>query len=142
MDMSNAAIMMPVFAQIALTFGVLLKVGTSRAAAVKAREVKISDIALSGEAWSNNIKKTSNNYNNQLQMPVLMYAAVAFCIMLDKVDLVAIVLAWAFVISRYAHAIIHIRSNHVVRRFKVFLTGGFILMALWVWLALRLYAIG
>ena len=141
--MSSVAILMTaVFAQVALTFIVLIKVGTSRVAALKAGEVAMSDVALSSDAWSNNIKKIANNFNNQLQLPVLLYAAVGFFIMLDKVDFQAIVLAWAFVISRYVHSFIHIRSNRVGRRFKTYATGVFILMTLWVWLALRLYLTG
>jgi len=141
--MSNAVILMTaVFAQVALTFAVLIKVGTSRVAALKAGEVTIGDVALSSEAWNNNIKKVSNNFNNQLQLPMLLYVGVAFFIMFDKVDFQAVVLAWAFVISRYIHSFVHIRSNRVGRRFKTYATGVFILMTLWFWLALRLYLIG
>ncbi|HFC04483.1 MAG TPA: MAPEG family protein [Rhizobiales bacterium] len=135
-------LMIAVFAQVALTFGVLVKVGTSRVAALKAGEVSLGDVALSAEAWNNNIKKVSNNFNNQFQLPLLLYAGAAFFIMLDKVDFQAIVLAWAFVITRYIHSFIHIRSNRVGRRFKTYATGVFILMAFWLWLALRLYLTG
>jgi len=141
--MSLAAILMTaVFAQIALTFGVLIKMGTSRVAALKAREVTLEEVALGSDAYSNNVKKISNNFNNQLQLPVLLYTAVALFIVLDKVDFQAITLAWAFVISRFFHSVIHIRSNHVKKRFKMYVTGAFILMTLWFWLALRLYLIG
>jgi len=140
--MSNAAIMAPVFAQIALTFAILAGVGSSRYAAVKTREVRVSDIALSSDGWSVKVKKISNNYNNQMQLPVLFYIAVAFCILLGKVDIVAVVLAWVFVASRYIHTFIHIGSNRVTRRFLVFLFGGIVLLTLWLWLALRFYVIG
>lgn len=140
--MSNTAIMLPVFAQIALTFAMLIKMGTARIAALKAKEVKVADVSLSGEAWSINVKKISNNFNNQFQMPVLFYLVIAFAIMLNKVDLIAILLSWGFVASRYVHSFIHIRSNHVARRFRAYTIGVFIVMALWIWLALRLYLIG
>lgn len=141
--MSFAEILMiAVFAQVALTFGILLKVGTSRVAALKAGEVSIGDVALSSEAWNNNIKKISNNFNNQLQLPVLLYAAVGFFIMFDKADYQAIVLAWAFVITRYIHSFIHIRSNRVGHRFKTYAIGVLLLLVLWVWLAVRLYLTG
>ena len=134
--------MTPVFAQIALTFGVLIKVGTSRIAALKAREVKLEDVALSSEAWSNNVKKVSNNFNNQFQIPVLFYLAIAFFILFGTVDILAIILAWAFVATRYLHSFIHIRANNVRRRFKVYTAGVFIVMAQWIWLALKIYLIG
>jgi len=140
--MSNAAIMAPVFAQIALIFATLAGVGSSRYMAVKAREVRVSDIALSSDGWSDKIKKVSNNYNNQMQLPLIFYIVVAFFILLGKVDLVAVVLAWAFVASRYVHTFIHVGSNQVLRRFQVFIIGAVIMMSLWVWLALRFYLIG
>ena len=140
--MSNTAIMLPVFAQMALIFAVLIKMGSCRVAALKAREVTLGDVALSGDAWSNNVKKVSNNFNNQFQIPVLFYTAVAFFMITGNVDFVAIVLAWAFVASRYVHSFIHIRANDVRKRFKVYAIGVFIVMALWIWLALKIYLIG
>ena len=51
--MSSVAILMTaVFAQVALTFIVLIKVGTSRVAALKAGEVAMSDVALSRDRKS------------------------------------------------------------------------------------------
>lgn len=140
--MSNAALMLPVFAQIALTFAVLIKMGSCRVAALKNREVTLGDVALGGDAWSNNVKKVSNNFNNQFQIPILFFAVAAFFMVTGKVDLVAIVLAWAFVASRCVHSFIHIRANDVRQRFKVYVIGVFIVMALWIWLALKIYLIG
>ena len=140
--MSIAAIMAPVFAQVALTFAVLIGVGSSRFKAVKAGEVKLGDVALSSDNWNDKIRQIANNYNNQMQLPLMLYIAVAFFILLGKVDLVAVILAWAFVASRYVHAFIHVGSNALAQRFRVFLIGAVIMMALWVWLALRLYLIG
>ena len=140
--MSNAAMMAPVFAQVALTIGVLIKTGSSRVAAIKAREVSIEDVALSSEAWSNNVKKVSNNFNNQFQIPILFYLVVGFFILLGKVDMLAIVLAWVFFVSRCVHSFIHIRSNRVRKRFNAFLGGVVLVSILWVWLALKLYLIG
>lgn len=140
--MSNAAMMLPVFAQIALTILVAVKAGSSRVAALKNREVTLGEIALSAEAWSNNVKKVSNNFNNQFQIPVLFYVVTGFIIMLGKVDLVAIILAWGFVASRCVHSFIHIGKNDVRKRFQAFLVGVVIVTAMFVWLAIRLYLIG
>jgi len=140
--MSNAAIMLPVFAQIALTIGVGIKTGSCRAAALKTREVTLAEIALDGDAWSNNVKKVSNNYNNQFQVPILFYVVIGFFIILGKVDMAAIVLAWVFVASRYVHSFIHIRANDVRKRFKAFVAGIVAVTILWIWLALKIYLIG
>lgn len=140
--MSNATLMAPVFMHVALLFFILVKMGRARAQAVRSREVKIRQIALSSQAWSDEVKKVSNNYINQLQLPVVMYVAVAFYIILGKVDMVAVGLAWLFVITRLVHAYIHITSNFVLHRFRAFVAGVFLLMAMWGWLAIRLYITG
>jgi hypothetical protein len=134
--------MAPVFTLIALTFFIIARMGMGRAGAITAGNIKIRDIALSDQAWADDIKKVSNNYGNLLQLPVIMYVAVAFFIVLGKVDLLAVVLAWGFALARLAHTYIHIGSNHVPRRFRIFGLGIAFLIAMWVWLALRIYITG
>ena len=140
--MSNAAMMAPVFATIALMFLVLGKMGYDRVAQIKKREVRIKDVALASDAWSTAVKKVSNNYNNQMQQPLVFYVAAGFFIALGKVDMIAVSLGWAFAVSRYVHTFIHIGNNNVVNRFNVFVIGVFLVAAMWIWLALRLYVIG
>lgn len=140
--MSNASLMAPVFVQVALLFFTLVKMGQARANAVRSGDVKMRQIALSGEDWPDDVKKVSNNYMNQLQLPLMMYAVAGFFMILGKVDMVAVVLAWTFVATRIVHSYIHIGSNFVLNRFRAFVSGVFVLMALWIWLALRVYIIG
>lgn len=140
--MSNASLMAPVFVHVALLFFTLIKMGRARANAVRSGDVKMRQIALASDAWPDDVKKVSNNYMNQLQLPLVMYAVVAFFILLGKVDVVAVILAWAFVASRLVHAYIHIGSNFVLNRFKAFVAGVFVLMTMWIWLALRVYVLG
>ena len=140
--MSDAALMAPVFVLVALTFLVTFKMGRVRARAVSSGETRIRQIALGESAWSDNVKKVSNNYANLLQLPMLFYAAAAFYIVLAKVDVVAVTLAWVFVATRFGHSFVHTGSNRVSRRFMIFAGGVFVLIALWVWLALRVFLLG
>ena len=41
-------------------------------------------------------------------------------------------LSWLFVISRLFHALIHVTTNNVSRRFFVFLAGAVILTLMWL----------
>ncbi len=140
--MSNAAIMAPVFACIFLMYFVLGKMGLDRVGQIKRREVKMKDVALSGSAWSIKVRQVSNNYNNHMQQPLVFYIVVGFFILLGKVDMAAVILAWAFTISRYIHYYIHIGSNRVTKRFNMFVIGVALVASMWIWLALRLYVIG
>ena len=53
-------------------------------------------------------------------------------------NVVTAFLAWAFVLSRYVHSYVHITSNRLRHRRPIWITGFFLLIALWIWLAVWL----
>lgn len=132
------AVLGAVFVQVALTFALLFGMGRVRGAALKRGDVKMRDIALSEDAWDTRSKQASNSYRNQFEIPVLFYAVVAFAMITRKADLIFTVLAWVFVISRVVHAYVHVTSNHVSTRFRVFAVGVFVLLAMWIIFAVRI----
>jgi hypothetical protein len=131
-------VLLPVFVLVALTLGLALWMGFERNRVILSRERKIKDIALSKENWPDQAKKVSNAYHNQYELPVLFYVLVAFAMITRKFDLIFVVLAWVFVISRLVHAYIHTTSNYVPRRFFAYLVGLVVLVILWVYFAIRL----
>jgi len=126
-----------VFVQVLLTFVLLFWMANARTGSIKRGEVKIRDIALGQEAWTARSKQIGNCYANQLELPVLFYAVVAFAMITRKADLIFVVLAWLFVLARLAHAYIHTTSNHVPTRARVFFVGALILIIMWVYFAVR-----
>jgi hypothetical protein len=68
---------------------------------------------------------------NLMEAPVLFYAACAFMLATGKFDGTQVALAWAFVLTRYVHALIHIGFNYVPFRFTAFLAGTVTLAILW-----------
>ena len=69
-------------------------------------------------------------------MPVLFYVLCFMFYSLDAVTTTVLALAWAFVISRVIHAYIHMSSNYVPARFRVF-TIGFVIMVLMLIVAVK-----
>ena len=136
--MSVTAILAPVFAQVALTFTLLLWVGRSRVASLKAGEVRVKDIALAQRAWPDRVTRIGNTYQNQFETPVLFYAVVALAMMTRKADLVFVAMAWLYVLTRVVHAYVYTTSNIVRHRFLVFLLGTLILMLMWLIFAARI----
>ena len=51
-------------------------------------------------------------------------------------------LAWAFVLSRIAHAAIHLGANIVSQRFAAYVAGMVALAAMWLVLAWRVVVTG
>jgi hypothetical protein len=73
---------------------------------------------------------------NQFQVPVLFYVLCFIFYALDSVTTTVLYLAWAFVISRIIHAYIHMSSNYVPARFRVFAIG-FVIMTIMTILAVK-----
>jgi hypothetical protein len=139
---SIPAVLAPVFVQVALTFVLLFAMGRSRLAVLRSKEVKVRDIALGERNWPPRVMQFINAYHNQFELPVLFYAVVAFALVTRQAGLVFVLLAWLYVLSRLVHAFIHTTSNAILWRFRVFLVGAMILMAMWILLAVQIYLPG
>lgn len=135
--MAERALLAAVFAQVAMTFALLVWLGRARATSAARREVKLADVALSSDAWPDRIKQIANSFANQFELPVLFYVAALLAIVTRQADGIAAALAWGFVTLRMVHAWIHVTHNHVIRRFQVYVAGFTMLAALWLYLAVR-----
>ncbi len=138
-QVSQVAILYPVFVQVFLTVVVYSLLLTARARALKAagRQRGSGDIAMGRYAWPENAEKRAHNQRNQFELPVLFYAAAGFALIVGAVDTTMLALAWAFALSRVVHAAIHIGPNKVRWRGPVFILGYLIVTAMWVWLFLH-----
>lgn len=135
-------LLLPAFFHVALVFYVGGRMGRARFQAARAGRVKVKDVAVDGTKWPDDVRKIANNYQNQFEVPVLFYAALALIVATGLADWVAVLLSWVFVASRIAHALVHIGPNIVIRRFQLFLFGFVTVVILWLWFGLRLYVIG
>ena len=135
--MSHAAVLSPVFVQIALTFALLFWMGKERQGAISRGETQMENIALGQSAWPERATQIARAFHNQLETPVLFYVLVALSLSTQKADLLFVLMSWAFVLARLAHAYVHVTSNHVMLRFKAYGAGLFVLMAMWAIFAVR-----
>jgi len=137
--MNPTLMLYPVFAQVALTFFLLIRTGRARVTAVAGGEVKVADIALGQPAWPDRVTQLGRCYQNQFELPVLFYVFVVIYLQfIRQAHVEFLALAWAFVALRYAHAYVHTTSNHLRTRFNLFASGFFVLMVMWVLFAARL----
>lgn len=137
--MSLQMALAPVFALVLLSFILLFAMGQVRLGALKARRVRMADIALGQKAWPERATQISNAFSNQFEIPVLFYALVALAMPLRQMDLVMVLLAWVFVVTRYLHAGIYTTSNNLNQRFSVFLAGTLVLLAMWLYFAMKIF---
>src|ERR1051325_11509859 len=135
--MTVQMVLLPVFVQVALAFGLLLWMARTRTAAVGRGEAKIRDIALGQPNWPDQPTQISNSYNSQFQIPLLFYVVVIWAWVTRQADVIFVVLEWVFVLLRIGHAYVHTTSNHVPTRFNVFATGVFVLLIMWIYFAFK-----
>ena len=134
--MDPSQIFLPVLVQILLTIAGFMLLGVRKAKAIKAGEVDSTKTALDNDAWPDYVVMVSNNMRNQFQVPVLFYVLCFMFYSINAVTTTVLYLAWAFVISRIIHAYIHMSSNYVPARFRVF-TIGFVIMTIMTILAAK-----
>ena len=135
-------LLLPAFVHVALVMVIVGRMGLGRVRAVREGKVRVKDIALDSSKWPDDLRKLSNNYENQFQLPVFYYAVLALLLVTGLADGVAVVLSWIFVATRLVHTLIHTGGNVVLRRFQAFLAGLVIIVLMWAWFGLRLYVIG
>lgn len=135
-------LLLPAFIHVALVLVIGVRMGRARFRSASTGAVKIKDVAVDNSRWPEDVRKIANNYQNQFELPVLFYSALALLVATSLADWVAVTLAWIFVASRVIHSVIHTGANVVIRRFQVFVFGFVIVALLWLWFGLRLYVIG
>jgi hypothetical protein len=136
--MPIAAVLFPLFVQVALTFVLLFWMAGLNASAVRSGEVRWQDIALREPNWPARNMQIRNAFLNQLETPVLFYVLTILVWITRHADYLFLVLAWVFVALRIVHAFIHITDNNVPRRGAVFLAGMVVLAVMWVIFVFRI----
>ncbi len=126
--MSSHLIYWPAIAQALIPLLVLLLNGKRKRDDVKSGRFDRQKAATDNEAWSMPVVLTSKSLANQSQMPVVFYVLCFVLAGLGAVDMVSLAVAWLFVVTRYVHAFVHVSSNYVPIRFRVFVLGVLILL--------------
>ena len=141
---NQVAILYPVFVQVLVVMVVGGMMATARARAVRTmdRQRGNPDLAMGRVVWPDEATKRANNYRNQFELPVLFYAVVAFALITKGADTLMIVLAWLFVLTRVAHAAIHVGPNKVRWRSPAFAAGFVIVALMWIKLFLHVLTAG
>jgi hypothetical protein len=138
--MSLQAVLLPLFVQVALTFGLWFWMAYYRVTLIRSRQVHPRDVALREPNWPPHVLQVANAAHNQLEIPVLFYVLTILAIMTRQADLVFVVLAWLFVLARLAHAFIHVTSNRVSIRGPLFGLSLMVLFIMWLIFIVRVLA--
>jgi len=127
-------LLLPLLAQIALTFIVMLTMYQKRVAEMKSKRIHPQRTKTRSRTHGvlTDSESAANNYSNLLESPILFYVAILLTLVLMVQDSILVVLAWTYVAARYVHSFIHVTYNRVMHRFTAFVFSCFVLLAIWV----------
>lgn len=132
-------IIYPMFSLVILTFLIGYSTGIARFVSAKKGHVDRKYFKLlSGYEPPDYIVKLGRNFSNLLEIPILFYVLGLIILVLDIDNQLIQRLAWAFVILRVIHSIIHVTYNNPFHRFLAFLSSSTILLIMWVQLLITI----
>ena len=131
--MRNPALLHPMFALACWTLVVLLLIPLVRVRSALRRETRAADFKF-GEsaAVPGYVSIPNRNYMNLLELPMLFYVVCIVLYVTAGASTTAIALAWAYVVLRVIHSLIHLSYNRVVHRLAAFTASNVALVMLWV----------
>lgn len=124
----------PLLFQVGLSFTVLAVLFVRRVREFGERRIHPDSVPTRNQLQEalTNSAATSDNLQNQFELPVLFYVAILLAITLLLRDPLLATLAWTFVVLRCGHALVHLTYNAVMHRFFLFAMSALVLMAMWV----------
>ncbi len=137
--MTPTAILWPALVLVAWTFLILVQVPIRRFRAGFAGRVVASDFAYGeSENVPPDVALPNRIFMNLVEVPPLFYFVCLAFLVTGNVGVVAVGLAWLYVLLRIVHSSIYLTYNHVVHRFAVFAASNLVVLALVGHLALKL----
>ena len=124
----------PIFAMFFLTLTVLVLLFKARVMATRRKLVSPAYFL----TYSTNEREPeaslamSRNFTNLFEAPVLFYVVCIAIIVTNAENLILVGLAWAYVIARVIHSLIHTGSNNLPWRIIAYMVSWVFLTALWI----------
>jgi hypothetical protein len=135
--MSVQMILLPLFVQVALTIALGIQLAVKRQQTF-ARGTRWQEIALREPNWPKDAMQSGHAFSNQFEIPVLFYVLTILALITKQADLIFVIMAWVFVLTRVAHAFVHVTSNHVPTRGALFGLGVLVLIVMWAIFIVRI----
>lgn len=128
-----------VLAMVLLVLIVGLRLLYSRVTEMRARRIRMQDVATSAQMAALENVQASDNFKNLFEVPVLFYALVAVALATGHIPMWLALGAWVYVALRWIHSAIHCTYNKVAHRFATFVISFACLITLWFAFAISLW---
>ncbi|HUL88329.1 MAG TPA: MAPEG family protein [Pseudolabrys sp.] len=130
--MSIRFVLLPLFVEVLLTFGVMFGMMYFRTSSLQRGETRFADIALREPNWPVRATQFGYAFANQFELPVLFYVLTILEIITHSADLLFVLLAWVFVAMRVLQAVVHVTNNNVRVRGAFYGVGALVLFIMWM----------
>jgi hypothetical protein len=130
--MSVRFVLLPLFVEVLLTFGVMFGMMYFRTTSLRHGETRLADISLREPNWPRRATQFGYAFANQFELPVLFYVLTILVIITRHADLLFVLLAWIFVLMRVLQAFVHVTNNNVRMRGAYYGVGALILFIMWI----------
>jgi hypothetical protein len=131
-------VLLPLFAEVLLTFAVMFGMMFHRTSSLRSGETRFESIALREPNWPKRAQQFAYSFSNQFELPVLFYVLTILSIITRHADFLFVVLAWIFVAFRLLQALVHVTNNDVRFRGGFFGIGALVLVIMWVIFIIRI----
>ncbi len=134
--MNQLELIYPMAAMVLLTVLVMIRMVRGRVAAVRSGEVDARYYkTYQGENTEpRSAAQNARHFSNLFENPTLFYVACVVAMISGLGGVPMLVLAWLFVATRVAHAMIHLTSNRIPHRMAAYGSSWTVLAVMWLWL--------
>jgi hypothetical protein len=136
---NQATIFLPLLVIVALTFVAFVRMAAARGAIAKEMDPRFYRAQLGGPEPESAVVAV-RHYGNLLELPTLFYAGCLTAFVLGAVSGWVLLWAWLFVAARLLQSAIHLSYNNPVHRGMAFVLSMLFMIALWVTIALHVFA--
>ena len=140
-EINQITIFLPLLAIVLITVIGFLKMAVARTSAVKGRTDSGTFYrAFIGEPEPEYAIVAVRHYGNLFETPVLFYAGCLTAFVVGAVTPWSLAWAWGYVVARAAQSLVHLTHNNPGHRGLFFVISWLFLIALWVTLAMAIFA--
>ena len=140
--MTNTEFLAPVLALVLWTLVMWFWMYATRIPAMVKAEIEPNSARHPGtysDKIPSNVRAIADNYNHLHEQPTIFYALMAFAALSGGASATLLYLAWGYVGVRVLHSLVQSLSPVVMLRFSVFALGTFVLVAMAVLEAMRVF---
>lgn len=139
MSHNPTLIFLPMLVVVALTFVAFVRMATARASTIGQVDPDFYRAQL-GAPQPESTRTAVRHYDNLFELPTLFYAACLTAYVVAIVGRWTLIFAWGYVAARVVQSAIHMTYNSPAHRGGAFVLGVLFTLALWINLAVSIFA--